>query len=535
MAMDAILTRDSNALAGATRQLRRSLRALVKWRWLALSVGVVGALASAFGIVLVKDRYEASARVFVDTQTVLKPLMAGLAHQPDADLQVRLLARTLISRNNVERLLATPDLGLDVATPEARELAITTLSDHIKIVPVSTGGGSNLFEIKYRGSNPDMAKRVVQATLALFIDSGEGQKKRDSEDAGRFIDQQIQDYESKLVTAENRLKEFKMRNFGFTGASSQDYFARVSVLTDDTNRLRVELSSAERAREAFRRELATEQPQLPVDVALRSGSPIVAELEVRLDAQKNVLDDLLRRYTDAHPDVASAKRLVAQLQNDLTQRRSSEEARLSAMGKAPQAATSPVYQKLRISLAEAEAQVAGLRTQLGAKQSQLDAFRNTATRAPQVEAELAQLNRDYDVIRKNYETMVARRESAQLGVKMDQSAQLAEFRLIEPPHAAAMPVFPGRLHAAVLGLVGAIVLGVLAALAADRVAPTIDSAATLRVISQRPLLGAVSRLTTPSAMRAARFKSLRYVSILGLLMAAQAAWVYWVATQSALV
>ncbi len=534
MGMDANQSRDGQALLSTGRQMRRALRALGKWRWLALSVGVAAALASAFAVTLVRDRYEASARVFVDTQTVLKPLMAGLAHQPDIDLQLRMLARTLISRSNVERLLETPGLGLDVSTASAREQTIATLTEQIKIVPVSPGSSANLFEVKYRGSHPDVAKRVVEATVALFIDSGEGQKKRDSADAGRFIDDQIQVYERKLVEAESRLKDFKVRNFGVTGASSQDYFARVSILTDETNRLRVELSAAERGRESFRRELASEQPQLPVDVALRSGSPVIVELEARLETQKSALDDLLRRYTDAHPDVASTRRLVSQLQLDLEKRRASEEARLSAMGKAPQAATSPVYQKLRISLADAEAQVAALRTQLGAKQAQLESFRSTATRAPQVEAELTQLNRDYEVIRKNYDTMVVRRESAQLGVKMDQSSQLAEFRLIEPPHAATMPVFPGQLHAALLGLLASIVLGVTAALLADRIAPTVDSAAALRVLSQRPLLGAVSRLTTPSAMRAARAKSLRYASVFALLMLAQAAWVYWVAARSAL-
>ncbi|MBK7744621.1 MAG: hypothetical protein IPI40_13670 [Betaproteobacteria bacterium] len=53
----------------------------------------------------IPDKYEASARIYVDTQSVLKPLMSGIAIQPNIDQQVMILSRTLISRPNVEKLV----------------------------------------------------------------------------------------------------------------------------------------------------------------------------------------------------------------------------------------------------------------------------------------------------------------------------------------------------------------------------------------------------------------------------------------------
>ena len=73
--------------------------------------------------------------------------------------------------------------------------------------------------------------------------------------------------------------------------------------------------------------------------------------------------------------------------------------------------------------------------------------------APQMEAELAQLNRDYEIHRKNYEDLVARRESLKIGGELESSSNLADFRVIDPPRADPTTggAQPGAAHAAVAG------------------------------------------------------------------------------------
>jgi polysaccharide chain length determinant protein (PEP-CTERM system associated) len=436
-----------------------------------------------------------------------------------------MLARTLISRPNVETLLRNPALQLDVPSPAARETVMSRLMEQIKIAPTLS---DNLYEISYRGKSPEPARRLVEATLDLFVHAGAGAKKQDSQAAGQFIEAQIRSYEAKLIEAEGRLKDFKIRHFGVSGVPSQDYFTRVSELTDEVNKLRVELRAAEQSRDAYRRELSAEDPQLPADLVTKDSNPInspVLEAEARLDAQKKSLDELLRRYTDAHPDVISTRRAIGQLELEVRTRQEAEQRRLAKLGKATKAATSPVYQKLRISLADTEAQVASLRSRLAAQQGQLDRVRSVAGRLPQVEAELAQLNRDYDIIRKNYDLMVARRESASLGVKLDESAQLAEFRVIEPPRVSPSPIFPSRLHLALIAVVASMALGLAAALASEFMSPTIDEATSLQLFSGRPVLGTVSKLVTPQGRRAQRMSLLLFAAAVAALMALQALWV----------
>jgi polysaccharide chain length determinant protein (PEP-CTERM system associated) len=501
------------------QRVTSELRSIWKYRWIGAAVAWGVAVLGGVALLFVHDRYEASAKIYVDTQTVLKPLMTGLAFQPDIDQQVRMLAKTLISRPTVEQLMKSPVVGLPPVDPLHYDYEVEKLKDKIKLVP---SGQGNLYAISYRDADPQRARRLVENLVNVFISSNSAAKQRDSAEASRFIEEQIKVYEGKLTESENRLKEYKLRNFGVTGVPNQDFFARMSALSDEVSKLRLELSAAEQSRDALRRELAHEDPQLPPESMPAGLAPVQSEVEVRLEAQRKLLDDLLRRYTDEHPDVVAVRRTITQLE---AQRKRELESK-AAKGRG-NAATNPVYQKLRISLAEAEANVAALRTQLGLQQGRLEQVRATASRIPQVEAELAQLNRDYDIIRKNYDQLVARREAASLGVKIDETSGLAEFRVVDPPQVAPTPVVPGRRMLAVLLVLVAMMAGVGTMYGITRYRPTVIDAKALRELTRRPVLGTVGMLVDGQMKTLARRDWLLFSGAVGLFLVINAAWIVW--------
>lgn len=496
-------------------ELLIALRAIWRRRWLAIAAMWGVTLLGFAAVWVMPNRYEANARIYVDTQTVLKPLMQGLAFQPDTDQQVRMLAKTLVSRPNVEHILKAVHAKVP-PTGVAHEKAIDEMIDRIKI-----DGGGNLYVISVKDTDPAAAKAVVAALVDLFVGNGTEAKQRDSSEAGSFIDEQIKTYEAKLSEAENRLKDFKIRNFGVSGVSTQDYFARTSQISDEVTRLQIAYSAAVQSRDALKRELSSEDPHLPAD-ATNPPIPVApSELDSRIDTQKKQLDELLRKYTEAHPDVISARQTIRALEAQ----RAAERAALKNGGRTGSAATSPVFQRIRVSLADAEANVASLGSQLAAQQARLAELRASASKAPQAEAELAQLNRDYDVIRKNYEMLVSRRESASLGVKMDESAQLADFRVIEPPHVMPKAVFPDRTALADLAMLAALAVGLGLAWALSLIYPTFSTPRQLEVATKRPVIGMISSVTT-TALAAERRRDLqRVILVMAVFFAVQGVWI----------
>ena len=112
---------------------------------------------------------------------------------------------------------------------------------------------------------------------------------------------------------------------------------------------------------------------------------------------------------------------------------------------------------------------------------------------PQIEAEYTQLNRDYDINKKNYESLVSRRESATMSGEMDASSAGVDFRLIDPPRVSPKPVSPNRLLLLPLTLVLALAAGLFAPFALSQIRPIFFDARALREVSGLPLLGTVSK------------------------------------------
>lgn len=474
-------------------QISTSARGMWKHRWLGMLVAWLGTAVGSIVVLGVPDKYEASARIFVDTQSILKPLMSGLAVQPNVDQQVVMLSRTLISRPNVEKLIRMADLDLKSQSKAAQEALI---DDLMKTLEIKNVGRDNLYVLSYRDTSPDKAKRVVQSLVSIFVESSLGDTRKDSNTAKKFIDEQIKTYVVKLEEAEARLKEFKVRNMELQSADGIDMAAQLSAIGGQLDQARLELREAENARDAARRQLDAEKTQ-SADITARSllqeSAMAIATPEVdgRIDAQKRNLDGLLQRFTDQHPDVVNTRRLIKELEE--VKRKEVQELRKTAMANPPASSSNSLaYQELSRLLATSEVQVASLRARVGEYAARLNRARELMKTAPQIEAAFAQLNRDYDINKKNYNDLVARRESAALSGDLDSAAGVADFRLIDPPRASPKPVAPNRLLLMPLALLVALGAALATAFIASHLRAVFFDARSLRDTVGLPLLGVVT-------------------------------------------
>jgi polysaccharide chain length determinant protein (PEP-CTERM system associated) len=463
-------------------QLIFFLKGIWKYRWHAAVLSWVVAVAGWAGVYLLPDSYQVSARVYVDTQSILKPLMAGMTNIPNVEQQVNIMSRTLISRPNVEKVMRMVDLDLKTRTPRDKEEVLNELMKDIKI---GGTGRDDIYTISYSNPNSRVAKDVVQALLTIFVESSIGDKKSDSDKAVQFIEDQIQTYEAKLVAAETALKDFKLKNAGLLPREGSNYGSQLMAAADSLSQARLELREAEQARNAIRMQVAQANGQRVAG----GPAPLPAnpELDERIQSLRKNLDTLRLNFTDAHPDIMSAKRLIAQLE---TQKK--EEASRVKQGSDPTASYSPMLQQLNIALAEAEARVASMRARVDEYASRHAHLGAMIKAAPEVESALTQLNRDYQVNKENYEKLLGRREAARLSGDLSATSDMIKFRVVDPPAVPLQPTGPARMKLFSFVFVGALLAGIGGALLLSQLRPTFMTQSSLRDATGLPVLGSVS-------------------------------------------
>jgi polysaccharide chain length determinant protein (PEP-CTERM system associated) len=498
-----------------------------KYRWTGVVVAWLTGVIASIVVFVLPDRYEASARIYVDTQSVLKPLMQGLAVQPNVEQQVGMLSKTLITRPNVEKLVRMADLDLKTQSKADQETLIDTVTRNLGIQ--SANRGDNLYTLTYRDSQPDQAKRVVQALVTIFVESSLSSGKKGTAEAVTFLNDQIKSYEGKLEEAENRLKEFRLRNVTAVSIDGKDSAAHIGELSQQLERAKLDYREAVNARDAAKQQLEamrtgkavgdgkSNSASLLEESAIEVATP---EIDARLQTQRANLDALLQRYTDQHPDVVTTRKLIKDLEEQ--KRKEVAELRKKALA-APviggkDAGGNPAAQELARLLAGAEVQVAQLRARVDEYSSRYDKAIAALKTAPQLEAEFASLNRDYEIQKKAYQDLVARRQSADMSTDLDQSTGIADFRLIEPPRVPPQPVAPNRLLLLAGALVVSLIAGVFAAFAASQLRPVFHDANEVRLRLELPVLGVVSRLVSDTDKRRNKVDLYRFGAASGSLI-----------------
>jgi polysaccharide chain length determinant protein (PEP-CTERM system associated) len=461
-------------------QLISSLKGIWKHRWYAVAVAWLVAAAGWIKVATLPDDYQSMARVFVDTQSILKPLLAGMTSMPNIEQQVSIMSRTLLSRPNIERVTRMVDLDISTRTAREQQLQMDELLSKIRI----SGAGNDIYTITYNNRNARLVRDVVQSLLTIFVEGSFKGKSGETRKAVQFIDEQIKLYEDKLTSAEDRVKDFKLRYSGLLPRLGVDYNSQIMQSADALNAARLELSEAEQARNAIRAQASGDEPILGADLAPAAiDNP---ELDARIGAINKSLDAMRMQYTELHPDIVAAKRLVAQLEE-----RKVAESKTRNNGD-PGKNYSPMLQQLKVAQTEADARVAAITARVQEFTARHERLMAQSNAVPEVESGLAQLNRDYLINKDNYEKLIGRREAAKLSGDLSSTTDMMSFRIIDPPTMPLTPIGPNRLLLYSLTLAAALLTGVAAALLISQIRPTFLSPAELRERTGLIVLGAVT-------------------------------------------
>jgi polysaccharide chain length determinant protein (PEP-CTERM system associated) len=471
------------------------LRAAWRRRWLGVVVAWLVCGAGWVGVYLIPNQYESSARLFVDADAILTPLLRGLAADSAPTTQLEILQRTLLSRPNLEKLISKTDLDLMLNGPSDRERLIARLAGEIKVTPQT----KNLFTITFRDRSPKLAHDVVQTLLTIFIESATGTNRNDMENARRFLEHQISSYEQQLRAAEKRRAEFRARYIDVLPNDTNPNVPALEGARSSAQMLEGRLQDALMTRNALKQELDSTPPLLVVESGVGGQLGPNGQIlpKTRLEEAQEQLRALLLHDTENHPDVIAQRRLIDSLKSAPAEGAGSRTAG-SAAGAAAQTGVrrslpNQVYDQLKVKLIDADTQIVSLQRQRDEAVRYRDKLEKIQREQPGLLAEYQNMDRDYSVLRRNYEELLGRLQAANIAQAADTQADKVKLQIIDPPEVPRLPAAPNRL----LMTTGVLLAGIAAGAAMtvlfgqfDRSFSTVDDLRSLGL----PVLGGISVL-----------------------------------------
>lgn len=480
-------------------------RYVIIFSWLICPVGFVY-------VASLPDVYSSKAQVFVDTRSVLQPLLRGLAIQTNPDQEIQMMAKTLLSRSNVEKIARESDLDITTATEAEFETLVTNLTKDIQL---SSTGRDNIYNISFSNEAPSTAQRVVQETLDLFVEGALGNNRKDTDTAGRFLDEQIAEYESRLTEAEQRLANFK-RQYNDILPLAGTYYSSLQGLNDELEATRLQIRQAQQQAETLKGQISSSKQNDSFGVTNRDEPVLSTRYDERIKSLEEELDRLTLRFTDLHPDVIETKALLESLEES----RSKEiEAFLTADGDEQNQPLSELNREIKLEASRLESQIASLRVKESDLQSKIAGLESKVDLIPQIEAESSALNREYGVTKQKYEELLSRRESADLSRRADVSAEELQFRIIEPPLLPKRPSGPNRIIFYTVVLVLGFGSGIAIAFLISQLNPILIRPKQLLNVSDYPIWGTVTHLNIEQINKTNRNRLLVFLLSSGTILA----------------
>lgn len=469
-------------------QLTTVLYGLWRKRWHGLVAMWLICVLGWIVVALIPDRYESRARIYVDTNSMLTDLMRGERFSSNSLRQVMAMRRTLISRPNLEKVIRRVDLDLTTETDADMDELITDLSKNIKI----SSEGEDLFWIGYESGdssfsdreNAELAKRIVQNLIAIFFDADYTDGRDEMLTAQRIIAEQIADYERQLEQAERRRADFERKNLGLLPGDS-NFMVRMQQTKGSLSSTEDEINELGLRREELQRQLATISPVVTTTGFVGGATVGGAQAQQLQVLQQQLEQNYARGYTEEHPDVVA---LVNRIKTVTSQLKNAP----SSPGSLAQGVPNPVYNQTRLQLVNTETQIASLNGRRSKLERQIAELEAEAQDAPLVEAEMAKLNRDYNVLRQRYDKLIGNREEAKEMSVINNKADKVKFRIIDPPEVPLTPVAPDRQLLLTMVLGAGLAAGLGVSFIFSQLQSSFATMEQLRQTFALPVIGAVT-------------------------------------------
>jgi polysaccharide chain length determinant protein (PEP-CTERM system associated) len=460
-------------------------------KWLAMAVF---ALSIAAGVSLVwslPDVYRATATVLIEEPRVDPSVTAEL------DRRLQMISQEILSRARLDGIIQRFGLYRGLRQQVSPEAAVGQMRRDIgtefqSSAHSSGAGGTITVAVSYRGTQAATVTQVANAIAGLYLEEDRRIRERQASGNVQLLASQLQELKQTVEMQEREVATYQESHVGELPQQSEANLAALEQLHSE-----LRTTSDERMRALDRRnDLLRRLAELDLDAAPAAAVPRTG----RLEKLKDDLADLQRRFSDRYPDVIRLKAEIAALESQPAA------AEAPAPGAPAAGSSARTAARLKEGLSDVERQIEGFKADEVRIRSGIAGYIQRLENAPRRQRALQEISRDSQTTRDLYDALRKRYEQAQLEEGTQNGDAGPRFRILDPAVVPRGPAAPNRKLLLMFALLAALGMAAGAAIVAERLDTSFQSAEELRAFTQVPVLASIPRLVTAGDVRGRRMR-----------------------------
>lgn len=426
-------------------------------RWYLVVPAVVGLLAAAATSLLLPTTYQSSGVLLVQSPSLPQDLIGGSASDA-IERRIEGIRQQIINRPRLVAMIESNQLYPGQRQDKPLSALVEDMREAITLVPEQMDIGMRAGEqralsvrLAFEYEDPIKAQAVAQQLLERVIELNASTNTVQRTQAVQFLVEQQADLQRQIAEVEAEIADINVRYGGVLASSSTAMIGGSSMSYD------MQIAALERENASLR----TQRDNL---ASADTRDPMVIAAEAQLAGALAV-------YTEDHPDVAIARRRLAEAQR--LARQNIENLPVESIAR---------------QIAFNENQIATLRAARANDAAQLATVMAERSRAPLVQQQAAQLQQKAQGLYRQFDDTSNRLLAARAGVRADEEQMGERLVVVDPPVVPDSPSSPNRPLIIALGLAAGAGLGFVLAFAIELLMrPIRDPAAIAAVTGSRPL------------------------------------------------
>jgi protein tyrosine kinase modulator len=437
----------------------------IAWRrkWLIVLPFVVVALGTALVAYMLPDKFRSDTLILVVPQSVPESYVKPSVTTP-LDERLATISQQILSRTRLERIIT--DFGL-YPRERRRGLMEDVINQMTKDIDVEVVKG-DAFRVSYISTDPKLAQKVAAKLADAFVNESLTDRTTLAEQTSNFLQTQLDLARSRLEDHEKKLAAYKMAHAGELPSERDSNMQAINNLQmqiqavldsmdrDKDRRYQVERTIADLSAPQSIAPTVTISGDDPTSVA---GGTTAAQLE----AARAQLRLLQMRYKPDYPDIGRMERVI----KDLEARQQAEALQRPLSPGAAGAPATPEQARQASRLKDAQNELALVNRQIADKQAEekrlralLAGYQSRVEATAERESELTGLTRDYDTLRKTYDTLLVKQEDSKMAANLEQRQIGERFKILDFAQLPVKPISPNRPLVDLAGAFAGLGLGI---------------------------------------------------------------------------